>query len=251
MEVILGNSKVIYMGDDNLKGAAAYLGAMMTFNKIDFRHVKSSEKADLESGNVDAPLYIISDYPSAQLPEADQRYIVKKVEEGASLLMIGGWESFYGLAGEYNKGPVADILPVECMQSDDRDNYCQGLVPIAVGKAHLAISGLDWDNPPVFCGYNKVKAVRQGAETILGAHKIVTHNGNIRLESNMIPLLVASTHGKGNTCVLTTDMAPHWVGGWVDWGKKRVSAAAAGGNEVEVGDEYARFIGKLIGWLVG
>ena len=239
------------MGDDHLKSAAAYLGAMMTYNKIDFTHIDSSNKANLESSQTDAALYIISDYPSHNLPEADQRYIVSKVEEGASLLMIGGWESFYGLAGEYNKGPVADILPVECMQSDDRDNYCQGLVPIALSKAHLAVSGLDWDNPPVFCGYNKVKSVRKGAETILGAHKIVNHDGNIRLASETIPLLIASTHGKGTACALTTDMAPHWVGGWVDWGKNRVAAAAPGGNEVEVGDEYARFIGKLIGWLVG
>ena len=247
----MSSSKVLFMGDDHLKGAAAYLGAMMTFNKIDFIHVKSSEKAELEHSKADAALYIISDYPSVNLPEADQRHIASRVEAGASLLMIGGWESFHGLGGEYNKGPVADILPVECMQSDDRDNYCQGLFPVALNKTHPAVVGLDWDNPPVFCGYNKVKAVRPGAEIILGAQRMVIKNGCISMESETIPLLIASTHGKGKTCALTTDLAPHWVGGWVDWGKNRVQAAAPGGNEVEVGDEYARFVGKLIGWLVG
>jgi hypothetical protein len=35
------------------------------------------------------------------------------------------------------------------------------------------------------------------------------------------------------------DVAPHWVGGLVDWGRKRISAQSKEATAVEVGEYYA------------
>ena len=44
------------------------------------------------------------------------------------------------------------------------------------------------------------------------------------------------------------DVAPHWVGGFVDWGLPRVTAEAKGGNAIEVGHDYAKFWKQLLQW---
>ena len=62
-------------------------------------------------------------------------------------------------------------------------------------------------------------------------------------------MLVLGTHGQGRTAALTTDLAPHWVGGLVDWGDgERVKAQAAGGFEIEVGNFYAQLVANLLVW---
>jgi hypothetical protein len=46
---------------------------------------------------------------------------------------------------------------------------------------------------------------------------------------------------------LATDVAPHWVGGFVDWGDQRVAQAVAN-DGIEVGNWYARFFRNLLVW---
>jgi hypothetical protein len=65
------------------------------------------------------------------------------------------------------------------------------------------------------------------------------------------PLLVAGTHGKGRVTAYTSDAAPHWVGGLVDWGDARITACGRGANPVEVGNWYARFFHQIIKWTMG
>jgi hypothetical protein len=50
------------------------------------------------------------------------------------------------------------------------------------------------------------------------------------------PLLVTGQHGAGRVAAITTDVAPHWVGGFVDWGDARVAAQADGAPAIEVGN---------------
>jgi hypothetical protein len=64
---------------------------------------------------------------------------------------------------------------------------------------------------------------------------------------------------------LTTDAAPHWCGGLLDWGTKHVtlpvpaknrggSAASCGGKggiTITVGNAYLEFFSSLILWLAG
>ena len=63
------------------------------------------------------------------------------------------------------------------------------------------------------------------------------------------PLLVVGATGNGKAAAFATDVAPHWIGPMVDWGKQRVTAQAEGTEGVEVGDAYAQFLQQLIGWL--
>jgi Putative glutamine amidotransferase len=241
-------NKILFMGDDSLQGAASYLGAMLDYGDFDFEHRPSSEPTVIDPEDSSIGLFIISDYPSANLSYPNQQALAQRVSEGAGFLMIGGWESFHGLNGEYHRDPVADILPVECMQSDDRANYCQGAVP-AVKNDHPCLAGLPWDKPPVFCGFNKV-TVRENAEYVLSLRLLEITDKKISFADREHPLLVFGTHGEGKTAALTTDLAPHWVGGWVDWGEPRITAQAEGGNEVEVGCMYAQFISQLVGYLL-
>lgn len=239
--------KVLFMGDDSLDGAAAYLGGVMTHHGTEFSYIPSTEKVDpalLEQG---LTLFIVSDYPSKNLDEQAQQKIADNVEQGSSLLMIGGWESFHGLAGEYHDGPLGSILPVECKASDDRVNWPQGVIP-QVESEHELLGKLPWNEPPVFCGFNETK-LRQGAQQVLSARPLIIRGTEMNLISDSYPLLAFGSHGDGKTAALTTDLAPHWVGGWVDWGLERIQAQAPGGGEVEVGNWYAEFIGRLVRFL--
>ena len=71
------------------------------------------------------------------------------------------------------------------------------------------------------------------------------------------PLLVIGNYGLGRTAALATDLAPHWVGPLVDWGTEnepapsgsgRITAQAEGGEEVETGCFYVRFVYQLLKW---
>ena len=243
----MSTMNVVFMGDDSLNGAAAYLGGVMTHHGVEFTYIPSAETADMGLFTQGPSLFIVSDYPSKNLSREAQQKIAGSVEGGSSLLMIGGWESFHGLAGEYHEGPLADILPVVCKISDDRVNWCQGVVPV-VESEHEVLGELPWGEPPIFCGFNQTK-LRDGAQLVLSARMLIIRDTGITYMADKYPLLAFGSHGKGKTAALTTDLAPHWVGGWVDWGLKRVGAQAPGGGEVEVGNHYADFIGQLVDCL--
>jgi len=240
--------KVVFMGDGSLQGAAAYLGGVLSHAGIDFSYVPSDQPAPLECLDRPSGLVILSDYPAKNLSGQAQETLAASVKKGASLMMIGGWESFYGLSGEYHRGPIAELLPVECREADDRVNWCQGVVPRVV-KKHPCLEGLPWDEPPVFCGFNGT-SLRQGAELVLSARLLRIRGENLSFLGEECPLLAFDSYGRGTTAALTTDLAPHWVGGWVDWGQQRINAQAPGGAEVEVGHLYAKFITQLVNFLL-
>ena len=239
--------KILYLGDDSLKGAAAYLGAMLTKAGLAFEFCPSDKKADIKKGKYS--LFILSDYPAKKLSKDNQRLIAEEVKAGAGLLMIGGWESFYGKNKEYYKTIIAELLPVVCQDSDDRLNYCQGLIPV-LKLPHASVAKLPWAQPPVVCGCNLV-GIKDGAKCILALKKLVINGGKATLAKQELPLLVIGKYGKGKTGALMTDLAPHWVGGMVDWGNARITAKAKNGNEVEVGNYYAQFCKQLVKSLLG
>ncbi|MBW7996387.1 MAG: hypothetical protein FVQ81_07450 [Candidatus Glassbacteria bacterium] len=243
----MSTAKVIFMGDDSLLGAAAYLGGVMTHHGVEFTYVPSTRKANHALFDLGRSLFILSDYPSENLDKTAQQKISDSVKAGSSLLMIGGWESFHGLSGEYHDGPLADILPVQCKSSDDRVNWPQGVVPWLEAE-HPVLGELPWGEPPVFCGFNET-TLKEESQLVLSARPLIIRGMGITFIDDRYPLLVFGGHGEGKTAALTTDLAPHWVGGWVDWGLQRIRAQAPGGGEVEVGNHYAEFIGRLVRFL--
>jgi uncharacterized membrane protein len=162
--------------------------------------------------------------------------------------MIGGWESFHGLVGNYHRSRLADVLPVICLEEDDRVNYCQGLVP-EVSNANTITENLPWKEPFVFCGYNRVEP-RAEATVVLSLRKLRIIESKPEIGQERIPMLVVGTYGAGKTGALTTDVAPHWSGGMVDWGKERIKAQATGGVGIEVGNDYALFIKNLVQYFL-
>ncbi|MBN2583318.1 MAG: hypothetical protein JXL80_09625 [Planctomycetes bacterium] len=249
------NTPILYAGDTSLQSAAAYLGGILAHAGLAFDYVASDEPLSGVFDSAEHSLYIISDYPVKNLRDGDFARLVGRVRDGAGLLMIGGWESFHGAAGEYGGTPLAEVLPVEIAAADDRVNSAQ---PCLVEKLcdHPIVAGLPLDRPPGVGGYNRVTA-KAGATTILAArHFTVSRaaDGSYAFtQGEAAPLLVVGSFGKGRTAAFASDVAPHWVGGLVDWGDGRVVSRAPqpAAGEVEVGNWYAQLFTQLVTWTAG
>jgi uncharacterized membrane protein len=124
-------------------------------------------------------------------------------------------------------------------------------------KLHEITAGLPWNAcPPAIGGMNRTKA-KSKSQVLLQAHRFAV-SARTADRSNSItwtmdvaetlPALVVGQHGAGRTAAFLSDVAPHWVGGFVDWGQPRVSARARNANAIEVGGYYASFWKQLIEW---
>lgn len=240
---------ILYLGDGSIYGAAAYLCGVMKHHEIPFERVDSSV-SPLTIAGYDA--YILSDYPSVNFKPGQMEEICNEVAEGSGLAMFGGWESFYGRLGEYHHSPLAEVLPILMQNMDDRRNFAQ---PVMVRRCqkHPILDGLPWHTPPFIGGFNQFTP-KPNAETLLEAVRFEVQLGEIPdgapsfIPLKRTPLLVVGKYGKGNVVALATDVAPHWVGGWVDWGEKRIKQHTIDDDFIEVGDEYAKFFAQLVKW---
>jgi uncharacterized membrane protein len=241
-------ASVLYLGDTSLDSAASYLGAVMKHFGIDFDYVGSAEPADRDLRDGQYRAIILSDYPAGNFKPGQMEGIAERVDRGTGLLMIGGWDSFQGVGGLYNGTLVEEILPVRISQSDDRVNYS---FPCVVCKQaeHEILADLPFADPPCIGGYNRV-AAKPEAELLLEAVRYRTRAQGPAcsfVEEGRDVLLAVGRCGQGRTAAFASDAAPHWVGGFVDWGNKRVAVEIAG-IEVEVGECYALFFNNLIRW---
>lgn len=246
------NKRILYAGDTSLATAAAYLAGIMTHYKRQFDYVASDRPIADALLAKEHGLYIISDYPVNNWTDKDFKKVVADVEQGAGLIMLGGWESYCGLGGNYYNTPVGNILPVRISPCDDRVN---SPVPclIEICRKHPIIAGLPFDRPPAVGGYNRV-SLKPDSQEILSLRpiSIIANEGGYDFSVGTAdPLLVVGRCGLGRVACLTTDVAPHWVGTLVDWGPKRVNAQAPGAEAVEIGSDYAKFFNRIIGWCIG
>jgi uncharacterized membrane protein len=243
------------LGDDDLGGAAAYLAGVMAQAEIPFDHVPSAQAPGDSFLTQSYSAYVLSDYPAARWNAEQIAHLLACVQRGSGLAMLGGWESFHGRLGEYHQSPLAEALPVVLAEADDRRNCAQ---PCLIDKQvdHPILAGLPWDNPPTIGGYNALRAKPEAQTLLAGVPFTVNKSGGtfrfirrgeVRGE---VPLLVVGSYGAGRTAALATDVAPHWVGGWVDWGDKRITQAIGSGF-IEVGNCYARFFRNLVMWIAG
>ena len=241
-------AKICYLGDGRLSGAAGYLAAIMQQHGLPFDHVPSDEPPPAAFCRRRYALYVVSDYPAARFGAAAMTHVAGRVAAGAGLAMLGGWESYFGRSGEYHQSPLAEVLPVVMQTADDRCNYAQPCLIRQVAE-HPILRGLPWDAPPGIGGRNAV-AAKPGGRTILTAVEVAVRRVGGRfafVQGEESPLLVVGRHGRGRTAALATDVAPHWIGGFVDWGDQRVVQNVAG-ELVEVGNWYARFFRNLLAW---
>ncbi|MCA8998392.1 MAG: hypothetical protein KDA80_15445 [Planctomycetaceae bacterium] len=241
---------ILYLGDTTLETAAGYLAGVIAHAKWQFDYVPSHESPSMELIESRRKLFILSDYPANRLPNAAQTEVAKQVEQGAGLLMIGGWESFQGSGGLWRGTAISELLPVEIDANDDRRN-CDSPVFAVQEADHEILSGLPWQGrTPLIGGYNAV-TVKDGSHLLLTARR---YSAQIDGETPALtvvswdPLLAVREHGDGRVAALMTDLAPHWVGPLVDWGNGRVSAQAPGAEAIEVGNHYAQFVKQLLAW---
>lgn len=243
---------VLYCGDTDLSSAACYLAGLMTHCGMDYDYVPSHVPLAREPVERPRSLFVFSDYPAAMADPALQRIVVQQVAGGAGLLMIGGWESFHGLGGNWDGSPVGEILPVEIAPHDDRVNFPQSAFIRTDDADHRLLAGLPWGQPPAIGGMNRAIA-KPDAHIGLWArpYQVTALGDDWRFApAAELPLLVTGRHGQGRVAAMMTDVAPHWVGGFVDWGDARVTAQACGAPAIEVGNWYAQFWRQLLGWTM-
>lgn len=119
------------------------------------------------------------------------------VRAGGGLLMVGGYMSFSGIDGraQYAASPLADVLPVSMLATDDRAEHPQGITPTVDVDDHEVLTDVpsQW---PELLGYNRVRA--KADATVLAS-------------VGDDPLLVVSEAGSGRAAAFTSDLAPHWA----------------------------------------
>ncbi len=246
-------ARVLYLGDTSLLGAAAYLAGVMRHMDWTFDYIPSHVLAGADLFDLPHSLYVLSDYPANRLAHELQHRLLRHVEAGAGLLMIGGWESYRGCGGDWQDTAVAAALPVQIAASDDRVNCDQPTLVRCVAD-HPTVAGLPWDSrPPCIGGFNRFRPNPEG-QVVLEIQRFEASRAGTEVHFKPVdsdPLLVVGQWGRGRTAALATDAAPHWVGGMVDWGPGRVTAHAPGADPIEVGNLYVQFFEQLLRWCGG
>ena len=239
---------ILYLGDDTIHGAAAYLCGVMKHYRIPFERVDSGTSPKTLSG-YDG--YVLSDYPAAGFKPGQMEELCDLVATGSGLAMFGGWESFHGRLGEYHESPLAEVLPVVMQNTDDRRNFSQPVM-VQPCREHPILDDLPWHAPPFIGGFNRFEP-KTDATVLLESVRfdVQLAEAPVFTELERSPLLVVGKYGKGNVAALATDVAPHWVGGWVDWGTERITQQTIDDEFIEVGNDYAKFFAQLVRWLLG
>ena len=244
---------VLYCGDTTLETAASYLAGLLARAAIPFHYVPSDQSVDAALIAKPWSLLSLSDYPAARMPAAIQSIVVERVRDGAGLLMLGGWESFHGLGGDWDGTPIGDLLPVVIAKNDDRFN-CDRALAVKQRQPHAILEGLPWQTrPPFVGGLNRVIGKPDDSMLLTAEQFDLEWVGEmVKIEPVAShPLLVVGSREKGRVAAFASDVAPHWVGPLVDWGNARVSAAAPSAPGIEVGNLYAEFFTRLVSWTAG
>lgn len=245
--------EVLYCGDTTLETAASYLAGLLARASIPFHYVPSDRSVDAELISRPWSLVILSDYPAPRMSAAVQAVILQRVHAGAGLLMLGGWESFHGLGGDWDGTPLGELLPVVIANEDDRFN-CDRALAVKQRRAHAILDGLPWQSRPPFVGGLNRVIPKPDDSVLLTAEQFDLEWAGELVKIRQVashPLLVVGQRGQGRVAAFASDVAPHWVGPLVDWGTTRVAAAAPGAPGIEVGDLYAEFFTRLVSWTAG
>jgi len=243
---------VLYLGDTCLNGAAAYLAGVLEHYHIGFDYLASDEGFCDSLLDSDYSAVVLSDYPASNFLSGQLEALARQVNAGLGLVMIGGWESFSGTACHYTNTIMRDVLPVLMEFGDDRVNCYQ---PCLIEKmaSHPIVDGLPFEQNSVgIGGFNRLR-VKPDSVTLLSARKFCVssqRNDFSFTPEKSFPLLVVGNYGKGRVGAFASDVAPHWVGGLVDWGDSRVMAQAPQAGAIEVGNWYAMFFANIVKWAI-
>lgn len=114
---------------------------------------------------------------------------------GGGLVMIGEYMSFCGIDAKarYGSTSIQDVLPVQCLEFDDRSEHPEGIIPEVISQ-HPILSGIDgsW---PALLGYNKT---------------LPKDNCPVVAQIGGDPFIAVGSFGRGSSVVFTSDCSPHW-----------------------------------------
>jgi uncharacterized membrane protein len=94
---------------------------------------------------------------------------------------------------------------------------------------------------------------KKGSQTILSVKRYSISKTKEAFYFNCkdtAPLLVIDSYGRGKIAAFASDVAPHWTGGLVDWGDRRITVQAKGAGQVEIGNWYLSLFGNMIEWVM-
>ncbi|MFO1092983.1 MAG: glutamine amidotransferase [Planctomycetaceae bacterium] len=190
-------NSILYLGDTALGGAAAYLAGVMTRAGLTFDYRPSD--AALRADDIAAPhaLYVLSDYAAKMIAPTLQERIVENVARGAGLLMLGGWETYCGLGGDWTGTPIAQVLPVEIATTDDRRNCDDGARPLRARAASGRRQASRRGQTPIIGGFNEVRAKPNG-ELLLTARRF-----RATFAGDKVQLALACASAAGRWCART------------------------------------------------
>jgi uncharacterized membrane protein len=134
------------------------------------------------------------------------RLTLDAVRSGMGLMLLGGWYSFTGEMGKggWGRTPLADVMPVRCLDTEDLVESTEGFSPAATPAGRAFFGSLDVKTMPPLLGYNKTRR-RRDARVLLE----VAETGD--------PLLAVRAFGRGRVLAYTSDPAPHWGLNLVYW----------------------------------
>ena len=123
--------------------------------------------------------------------------IAQYVREGGTFIMMGGYMTFQGIEGKgkYHGSLIEQILPVDLLPYDDREEHPEGAKIVLGDAPHPMVADFPKEWPPIL-GYNKLTA-KPDAEVV------VEYHGD--------PILSLRRVGKGSTVAWASDCAPHWL----------------------------------------
>ncbi len=236
---------ILYCGDSPAGGPANYLLGILYAMDATVTHFPPGVKLDAETLEQPLDVIILSDYGRDCVSPQMEEKIVYQVLRGAGLLMVGGWGSFSGPYSGWRGSEIEKLLPVDFLKKDDRHNLGSGLY-LFKKKNHSIFKGVNLKDSPVIIGFNEVKP-KKDSDVLLTLKSFSP--AQKKFSAKEYPLLVTSQNSEIRTAAFTTDFAPHWCGGLVDWGTKRVKLHVTKDIQVEIGDQYVRFVSQLIQWL--
>jgi len=148
--------------------------------------------------------------PGTELPRTNRLKAIREyTRQGGGLLMVGGWTSFSGRFGHggYYDTPVEEALPVTCLKGvDDRVETPEGVHVNIKDSNHPILSGIPWDECPVFEGFNRIFPKDESS--------VLATIGEGEDEN---PLVVVWEFGEGRAMAFSTDCSPHWAAFFQPW----------------------------------
>lgn len=181
-------------------------------------------------------VFLLGDIDHTYLKLSQQEMLLRRVRDGAGLIMLGGYHSLG--PGGYTKTLIGDALPVD-LGGDRLGQYLERFLPMLTPEgarhpifANIAdffptrLGGPKQPGLPPLDGCTAVGAARPGA-TVLAA---------LSKEPGAMPVLAVQTWGKGRTAVFTADTTRKWQ---------------QGPEAMDRESPFARFWGQMVRWLAG